>query len=144
MTAPALTRKPTAYQRAASPTSRAARADRGRDYVVATGVSHSVRDFVEAAFRAAGVDDWERRVTLDPRFARPNDAPELVGDATRARELLGWEPRRRGPLPRGVDIAGVRAAFPGWRVEDAGPTGGSALLYYPNRGVCNSCHWAGR
>ena len=80
----------------------AARADRGRDYVVATGVSHSVRDFVEAAFLAAGIDDWERRVTLDQRFVRPNDAPELVGDASRARELLGWEPtvrlrRRRGP-----------------------------------------------
>jgi GDPmannose 4,6-dehydratase len=71
----------------------AARADRGRDYVVATGVSHSVRDFVEAAFRAAGIDDWERRVTLDQRFVRPNDAPELVGDASRARELLGWQPQ---------------------------------------------------
>ncbi|MGY2129867.1 GDP-mannose 4,6-dehydratase [Blastococcus sp. SYSU DS0617] len=69
----------------------AARADRGRDYVIATGVSHSVRDFVEAAFRAAGIDDWERHVTLDPRFVRPSDAPELVGDATRARQLLGWQ-----------------------------------------------------
>ncbi|MDT0275013.1 GDP-mannose 4,6-dehydratase [Blastococcus goldschmidtiae] len=69
----------------------AARAGQGRDYVIATGVSHSVRDFVEAAFRAAGIDDWERHVTLDPRFVRPSDAPELVGDATRARQLLGWQ-----------------------------------------------------
>jgi GDPmannose 4,6-dehydratase len=61
--------------------------------VIATGVAHSVRDFVEAAFRAAGIDDWERRVSLDQRFVRPSDAPELVGDASRARELLGWAPR---------------------------------------------------
>jgi GDPmannose 4,6-dehydratase len=70
----------------------AARDPMGRDYVVATGVSHSVRDFVRAAFDAAGIEDWERYVTLDPRFARPSDAPELVGDPTRAREVLGWSP----------------------------------------------------
>lgn len=70
----------------------AARADTPRDYVIATGVSHSVRDFVAAAFTAAGLDDWRDRVTLDPRFARPSDAPELVGDAGRARECLGWSP----------------------------------------------------
>lgn len=70
----------------------AARADRGRDYVIATGESHSVRDFVAAAFHAAGITDWGELVTLDPRFARPSDAPELVGDPARARELLGWRP----------------------------------------------------
>jgi GDPmannose 4,6-dehydratase len=70
----------------------AARADAARDYVIATGVSHSVRDFVAAAFQAAGVDDWRQHVTLDPRFARPSDAPELVGDSTRARTMLGWAP----------------------------------------------------
>ncbi|TFV85697.1 GDP-mannose 4,6-dehydratase [Blastococcus sp. CT_GayMR20] len=70
----------------------AARDAVARDYVVATGVSHSVRDFVRAAFQAAGVEDWERHVTLDPRFARPSDAPELVGDSTRARKVLGWSP----------------------------------------------------
>jgi GDPmannose 4,6-dehydratase len=70
----------------------AARDPLGRDYVIATGISHSVRDFVAAAFRAAGISDWEKYVTLDPRFARPSDAPELVGDSTRAREMLGWSP----------------------------------------------------
>jgi GDPmannose 4,6-dehydratase len=70
----------------------AARAEEARDYVVATGVAHSVREFVAAAFRAAGIEDWERHVTLDPRFARPSDAPEQLGDASRARELLGWAP----------------------------------------------------
>ena len=71
----------------------AARDATARDYVVATGVSHSVRDFVAAAFGAAGIDDWQRYVTLDARFARPSDAPELVGDAGRARHVLGWRPR---------------------------------------------------
>jgi GDPmannose 4,6-dehydratase len=70
----------------------ALRDDVARDYVIATGISHSVRDFVAAAFGAAGLPAWERYVTLDPRFARPSDAPELVGDSTRARELLGWRP----------------------------------------------------
>ena len=66
--------------------------DEPDDYVVATGVAHSVRDFVRAAFTAAGIDDWEQRVTIDPRFARPVDAPEMRGDASRAREVLGWAP----------------------------------------------------
>lgn len=70
----------------------AARADAARDYVIGTGVAHSVRDFVAAAFTAAGVDDWERHVTLDARFARPSDAPELVGDASLAHKELGWSP----------------------------------------------------
>jgi GDPmannose 4,6-dehydratase len=70
----------------------AGRAAEPGDFVVATGVAHSVRDFVAAAFRTAGVEDWERYVTVDPRFARPSDAPELVGDPTRAREVLGWTP----------------------------------------------------
>jgi len=70
----------------------ALRDDVARDYVIATGVSHSVRDFVAAAFAAAGIADWEGLVTLDPRFARPSDAPGLVGNGARARELLGWSP----------------------------------------------------
>lgn len=71
---------------------RAARADLAGDYVVATGVGHSVRDFVAAAFRHAGIDDWEPLVEVDPEFVRPADPMELVGDATRARTELGWSP----------------------------------------------------
>jgi len=71
---------------------RASRADEAGDYVIATGVSHSVREFVAAAFTAAGIDDWEHLVVLDPRFARPVDAPEMRGDASRARDVLGWQP----------------------------------------------------
>jgi len=71
---------------------RAATADEPADYVVATGRAHSVRDFVAAAFAAAGVGDWEPLVRQDAAFFRPVDPTELVGDATRARAVLGWEP----------------------------------------------------
>jgi GDPmannose 4,6-dehydratase len=63
------------------------------DYVVATGVTHSVREWVELAFEVAGLDDWEHRVQVDPRFLRPADVDELVGDASKARETLGWQPQ---------------------------------------------------
>ncbi len=62
------------------------------DYVVATGVSHTVRDFVAAAFTAAGIEDWEQYVVIDERFYRPVDAAETRGDASRLARDLGWEP----------------------------------------------------
>ena len=71
---------------------RAARAEVPDDFVIATSVSHSVRDFTEAAFRHAGIDDWERLVDADPALVRPVDPTELVGDASRARQQLGWAP----------------------------------------------------
>ncbi|HJP76810.1 MAG TPA: GDP-mannose 4,6-dehydratase [Pseudonocardiaceae bacterium] len=66
--------------------------DQPSDYVVATGHTHSVRDFVTAAFAAVGIDDWSRYVTQDPRFFRPAEVDVLVGDATKARTELGWKP----------------------------------------------------
>ena len=71
---------------------RALRHDAPLDVVVATGVVHTVRDFVAAAFARVGIDDWEPLVRVDPAFVRPVDAAVLVGDATRAREVLGWSP----------------------------------------------------
>jgi GDPmannose 4,6-dehydratase len=62
------------------------------DYVIATGADHSVRDFVAAAFAHADLD-WERYVVHDPELVRPAEVDHLVGDASRAREALGWEPR---------------------------------------------------
>ncbi|MDD4050787.1 MAG: GDP-mannose 4,6-dehydratase [candidate division Zixibacteria bacterium] len=61
------------------------------DYVIATGVSHSVRDFVMAAFGHVGLD-WEKHVGTDPRYMRPAEVDFLVGDASKAREVLGWQP----------------------------------------------------
>ncbi|MEI7058396.1 GDP-mannose 4,6-dehydratase [Nocardioides sp. CCNWLW239] len=71
---------------------RANRAAVADDYVIATGQGHSVRDFVAAAFDAVGIDDWERRVRIDPAFFRPSDPAALVGDASKARSVLGWRP----------------------------------------------------
>jgi len=69
---------------------RAATADDPDDFIVATGVSHSVREFVVAAFAAAGVSDWEQFVGIDERFARPSDAPEMRGDPSHITDTLGW------------------------------------------------------
>lgn len=71
---------------------RAARFEVADDFVVATGRTHSVADFVAAAFARAGIADWQRHVEVDPRFVRPADATAQVGDASKARRLLGWEP----------------------------------------------------
>jgi GDPmannose 4,6-dehydratase len=66
--------------------------DEPDDYVVATGETHSVREFAAHAFEAAEIDDWERYVRVDPRFFRPSDVDYLVGDASKAKKMLGWEP----------------------------------------------------
>jgi GDPmannose 4,6-dehydratase len=62
------------------------------DYVVATGETHSVRELVEIAFARVGLD-WRRHVRLDPRFVRPAEVDLLQGDASKARDRLGWKPR---------------------------------------------------
>jgi GDPmannose 4,6-dehydratase len=63
-----------------------------RDYVVGTGVAHSVRELVEIAFSHAGLD-WRRHVVQDPRFVRPAEVDLLLADPTRAKTELGWVPR---------------------------------------------------
>ncbi|MFI0899274.1 GDP-mannose 4,6-dehydratase [Streptomyces sp. NPDC020983] len=66
--------------------------DEPDDYVVATGEAASVRQFVETAFAHAGLD-WSRYVRYDPKYERPSEVDALIGDASKARELLGWQPR---------------------------------------------------
>jgi GDPmannose 4,6-dehydratase len=68
------------------------RQDEPGDYVVATGETHSVEEFVVRAFAAAGIDDWGDYVRQDPKFFRPAEVDLLIGDATKARERLGWQP----------------------------------------------------
>ena len=79
------------------------------DYVLATGEAHSVREFVELAFKEVDIDIvWDGegvcekgrdagtgtvRVEIDPRYFRPTEVDLLIGDATKAREVLGWEPK---------------------------------------------------
>ncbi len=65
--------------------------DEPDDYVVATGETHEVREFVAKAFAHAGIDDWRRYVRIDSRFFRPAEVDLLVGDATRAEDSLGWK-----------------------------------------------------
>jgi GDPmannose 4,6-dehydratase len=62
------------------------------DYVIGTGESHSVREFVEAAFAHVGLD-WRDYVKIDERYYRPAEVDNLRADASRARSILGWEPR---------------------------------------------------
>jgi GDPmannose 4,6-dehydratase len=62
------------------------------DYVVATGEMHSVREFVSAAFGLVG-RDWQDHVEIDPRYFRPTEVEQLLGDASRAEAVLGWTPR---------------------------------------------------
>ncbi|MDP4013825.1 MAG: GDP-mannose 4,6-dehydratase [Candidatus Nanopelagicales bacterium] len=66
------------------------------DYVVATGTSHTVRDFVEFAFEHAGLD-WEKHVRFDDRYLRPTEVDYLVGDASKAETVLGWKPKTMAP-----------------------------------------------
>jgi len=67
--------------------------DQADDYVVATGVSHAIRDLLDVAFAVIGVEDWSPYVRQDPAFMRPADVDHLIGDSTKARTVLGWEPR---------------------------------------------------
>jgi GDPmannose 4,6-dehydratase len=62
------------------------------DYVIATGVAHSVEELVVAAFAHVGITEWERYVRQDKRFMRPTDSALLVGDASKARQVLAWSP----------------------------------------------------
>jgi len=66
--------------------------DEPEDFVIATGETYSVRGFVEKVFDYLDLD-WERHVEIDPRYFRPTEVEVLQGDATKAREKLGWAPR---------------------------------------------------
>ncbi|MFM1965349.1 MAG: GDP-mannose 4,6-dehydratase, partial [Actinomycetota bacterium] len=71
-------------------------ADEPGDYVVATGTSYSVGDFVRMAFEHAGLD-CEKHVKFDPRYLRPTEVDDLIGDASKAKELLGWQAQTYTP-----------------------------------------------
>src|SRR5437660_5277312 len=84
------------------------------DYVIATGETHSVREFCQLAFARAGLD-WERRVIVDPALVRPADVDLLVGDASKARGALGWRSKTsfRGLGEMVVDADLERNGSPG-------------------------------
>jgi GDPmannose 4,6-dehydratase len=70
--------------------------DEPDDYVVATGEAATVRQFLEVAFSAAGLD-WSEYVRFDPKYERPSEVDALIGDASKAESLLGWKPDVRWP-----------------------------------------------
>jgi GDPmannose 4,6-dehydratase len=96
-------------------------ADEAEDYVIATGEAHSVKDFLDEAFGYVGLD-WEPHVRQDSRYFRPVDPPILVGDASKAREKLGWKPRVsfselvRSMVDADLAAAGVSRAVSNTRV----------------------------
>jgi len=67
--------------------------DKPDDYVLATGISHSVEDFVREAFAVVGIKDWQKYIVKDPRFIRPVEVDYLRGDYSKAKEILEWEPK---------------------------------------------------
>ena len=64
------------------------------DFVVATGEAYSVREFLEEAFSRVGLD-WEKHVEIDPKYFRPTEVDYLLGDSTKARKALNWEPKTK-------------------------------------------------
>jgi GDPmannose 4,6-dehydratase len=89
--------------------------ERADDYVVATGVSHSVRELVEVAFGRVGLE-WQKFVRADPALLRPAEVDHLLGDASKAREALGWTPRvdfkQLIEMMVDADIERLRASLP--------------------------------
>ncbi|MGP4110650.1 GDP-mannose 4,6-dehydratase [Streptomyces sp. 4N509B] len=94
--------------------------DEPDDYVLATGVPASVRDFLRAAFEAGGLD-WHEHVGFDANYERPSEVDALIGDAAKARDLLGWEPavrwRELAELMVRADIEALDAELSGARVR---------------------------
>ena len=88
---------------------RAARQDEPADYVIGTGVSHSIREFVAAAFTVVGIDAWERYVRTDTDLVRPADPATQRADSTRARTVLDWAPT--------IEFAGIVSAMVRHRVD---------------------------
>lgn len=67
--------------------------DEPDDFVISTGETHTVQEFVEKAFAHAGLEDWEQYVRQDPKFFRPAEVDLLIGDSAKAKAVLGWEPK---------------------------------------------------
>jgi GDPmannose 4,6-dehydratase len=68
--------------------------DKPEDFVIATGESHSVKEFLYEAFSYAGLD-WKQYVEIDPKYFRPTEVEFLQGDASKANKILGWRPKVR-------------------------------------------------
>src|SRR3989338_2665650 len=65
------------------------------DYVIGTGETHTIREFLELAFKEAGLGDWKKYVEIDPQYYRPAEVNILVADARKAKKILGWSPKTK-------------------------------------------------
>jgi GDPmannose 4,6-dehydratase len=96
--------------------------DRPEDFVIATGVSHSVRELIEIAFARVGLD-WSRHVRVDQAFLRPAEVDHLLGDAAKARAQLGWVPevnfRQLVEMMVDEDLRRLSASSPAARVASS-------------------------
>ncbi len=95
--------------------------DKPDDYVIATGETYSVRQFLEEAFGCAGMD-WQKYVQIDKRYFRPTEVDLLIGDASKAKKVLGWEPKVKFKelvkMMVDSDIAETRKMVEGIKVSD--------------------------
>ena len=73
--------------------------DKADDYVVCTGKTYTIKQFLDCAFKYAGIQDWSKYVVIDPKFYRPCEVEYLKGDCSKAKNKLGWEPK--------VDLEGL-------------------------------------
>ena len=89
--------------------------DHPDDFVIATGVSHSVQELIEVAFGRVGLD-WTKHVYQDPALIRPAEVDHLLGDSTKARERLNWQPKvnftQLVEMMVDADVARLSAATP--------------------------------
>ncbi len=69
--------------------------DKPQDFIIATGETHSVKEFVEEAFKVVGIKDWQKYIEQDKRFLRPAEVSILVGDASKAKKVLNWQPKTK-------------------------------------------------
>jgi GDPmannose 4,6-dehydratase len=98
-------------------------APRPEDYVIATGETHTVREFLELAFGRLQLD-WQKHVKLDPKYYRPTEVDLLIGDASKAKRDLGWEPKVRfqelAYMMVDADLAAEREKLEGTRKSAGG------------------------
>ncbi len=94
--------------------------EKPEDFVIATGETHTVREFLEVAFERVGLD-WQKYVELDPRYLRPTEVDLLIGDASKARKQLGWSPkvtfRELAQIMVDADVESLRAEMSGERIR---------------------------
>ena len=109
--------------------------EKPEDYVIATGETHSVKEFLVETFKYAGLGDWQQYVEIDPRYFRPAEVEVLIGDITKAKEKLNWQPkikfkdlvkimidadfRELGLIPPGEGDKILKEKFPNrwWKVD---------------------------